>query len=226
MASGGAPLGGHHRPGWRPSAELNEGGAGSGDQAGEYANATGLGSFPDPENGRRDPRLRKPGPSHHRAGNVSRRWRRWQLSTVRRVRVSRVSSVAWSTSIATATISRVPPSSVYTCREGWGRLSAQASQRDVSRVRLCGKPASAVRGALGCENEIPTVKVVDTTSDTTEGATPRNRYRRIVGPKVARACHWTHRQSVAVARPDTTLIPPGTQYGATLGKAQQRNPFR
>jgi hypothetical protein len=25
---------------------------------------------------------------------------------------------------------------------------------------------------------------------------------------------------------DTTLIPPGTQYGATLGKAQQRNPLR
>jgi hypothetical protein len=25
---------------------------------------------------------------------------------------------------------------------------------------------------------------------------------------------------------DTTLIPPGTQYGATLGKAKQRNPLR
>jgi hypothetical protein len=25
---------------------------------------------------------------------------------------------------------------------------------------------------------------------------------------------------------DPTLIPPGTQYGATLGKAHQRNPLR
>ena len=54
-------------------------------------------------------------------------------------------------------------------------MSAQASHRDVSGVRLCGEPAGAVRGALGCESEMPTVKVVDTTSDTTEGATPRNR---------------------------------------------------
>ena len=46
--------------------------------------------------------------------------------------------------------------------------------RDVSSVRLCEEPAGAVRGALGCENETPTVKVVDTTSDTTESATPRN----------------------------------------------------
>jgi hypothetical protein len=53
-------------------------------------------------------------------------------------------------------------------------LSAQASQRDVSSVRLCEEPAGAVRGALGCENETPTVKVVDTSSDTTESATPRN----------------------------------------------------
>jgi hypothetical protein len=82
--------------------------------------------------------------------------------------------VAWSPSMAPATISRVPLSSVYTCREWWGRLSAQASQKDVSSVRLCGEPAGAVTGALGCENERPTVKVVDTTSDTTEDATPRN----------------------------------------------------
>src|SRR5215217_5884148 len=120
MASGGAPVGAHHRPGWRPSVELNEGGAGSGDQAGEYANATGLGSFPDPENGRRDPRFRKPGPSHHRVGNALRRWRGWQPSNIRRARVSRVSSVAWSTSMAPATISRVPLSSVYTCRTKGG----------------------------------------------------------------------------------------------------------
>jgi hypothetical protein len=53
-------------------------------------------------------------------------------------------------------------------------LSAQASQRGVSSVRLCEEPAGAVRGALGCKNETPTVKVVDTTSDTTQGATRRN----------------------------------------------------
>ena len=53
-------------------------------------------------------------------------------------------------------------------------MSAQASQRDVSSVRLCGEPADAVRGALGCENETPTVKVVDTTFDTTERAIRRN----------------------------------------------------
>jgi hypothetical protein len=93
---------------------------------------------------------------------------------LRRAKDSRFSSLAWCSSIAPATISRVPLSSVYTCREWWGRLSAQASQGDVSSVRLCGEPAGAVRGALGCENETLTVKVVDTTSDTTEGATPRN----------------------------------------------------
>src|SRR5215211_378987 len=87
---------------------------------------------------------------------------------------SRFSSLAWCSSIAPATISRVPLSSVYTYRVWWGRLNAQASQRDVSSVRLCGEPAGAVRGALGCENETPAVKVVDTTSDTTESATPRN----------------------------------------------------
>src|SRR5215218_1417158 len=57
-------------------------------------------------------------------------------------------------------------------------------------------------------------------------ATCGNRGRRIVAPKGAGPCHWTCHQTVAVAPLDTTLIPPGTQYGATLGKAQQRNPFR
>src|SRR5215210_2670516 len=89
-------------------------------------------------------------------------------------RVSRFSSLAWCSSIAPATISRVPLSSVYTCREWCCRLSAQASHRDVSSVRFCGEPAGAVRRALGCESETPTVKVVDTTSDTTEDATCRN----------------------------------------------------
>jgi hypothetical protein len=53
-------------------------------------------------------------------------------------------------------------------------LSAQASQGDVSSVRLCRKPAGAIRGALGCVSEAATVKVVDTNSDTTQSATPRN----------------------------------------------------
>jgi hypothetical protein len=42
----------------------------------------------------------------------------------------------------------------------------------------------------------------------------------------ATAGHWTHRQTVSVARPDTTLIPPGTQYGATQGKAGKENPSK
>jgi hypothetical protein len=43
----------------------------------------------------------------------------------------------------------------------------------------------------------------------------------IVAPKVASACHWTCRQPVAVARPDTNLIPPGTRYSATQRKAEK-----
>jgi hypothetical protein len=39
----------------------------------------------------------------------------------------------------------------------------------------------------------------------------------------ATAGHWTHRQTVAVARPDTTLIPPRTQYGATPSNPEQSN---
>src|SRR5919112_4208324 len=57
-------------------------------------------------------------------------------------------------------------------------------------------------------------------------ATRGNRGRRIVAPKVAGPCHWTCHQTVAVAPLDTTLIPPGTQYGATQGKAQKRKPLR
>jgi hypothetical protein len=57
-------------------------------------------------------------------------------------------------------------------------------------------------------------------------STPRNRSRRIVAPKVARACHWTRCQTVAVARPDTNLIPPGPQYGATRSNAENRNRLR
>ena len=54
-------------------------------------------------------------------------------------------------------------------------------------------------------------------------ATLRNGCQHIVAlEKVASSCHWTHRQSVAVARPDTTLIPPRTQYGAILSKREQK----
>src|ERR671912_2956467 len=54
-------------------------------------------------------------------------------------------------------------------------------------------------------------------------ATPINRHRRIVAPKDARACHWTCCRTVAVARPDTNLIPLGTQYGATRSSPENRN---
>src|SRR5215210_8840722 len=56
-------------------------------------------------------------------------------------------------------------------------------------------------------------------------ATSRNRHRRIVAPKGAGPCHWTCRQTVAVALPDTNLIPSGTQYGATLDKPKKGKPF-
>ena len=36
-------------------------------------------------------------------------------------------------------------------------MSLSVSQCDVSSVSLCGEPASAVRDALGCQNETPTV---------------------------------------------------------------------
>jgi hypothetical protein len=47
-----------------------------------------------------------------------------------------------------------------------------------------------------------------------------------VAPKDARVRHWTRSRTVAVARPDTNLIPPGTQYGATLSKAEKGNRLR
>ena len=56
--------------------------------------------------------------------------------------------------------------------------------------------------------------------------THRNYVTRIVAPEVASACHRTCRHPVAVACPDTTLIPPRTQYGATQGKSEKGKPFR
>ena len=54
-------------------------------------------------------------------------------------------------------------------------LSARASQREASGVRLYKKPTGAAEYALGCETGTPTVKVVDTTVDTTQRATRSNR---------------------------------------------------
>jgi hypothetical protein len=107
-------------------------------------------------------------------------------------------------------------------------LSAQASQRDVSSVRLCGELAGAVRGVLGCESETPTVKVVDTTSDTTQSATPRNSERPPAKKSVylSRFCNiwqrpetgviglWLRRSRVRV--PSVTLLCAGKTRGINV----------
>jgi hypothetical protein len=57
-------------------------------------------------------------------------------------------------------------------------------------------------------------------------STPGNKCRQVGAAKVARACHWTYHQTVSVARPDTNLIPLGTQYGAARSNPKKRNRLR